>query len=197
MERAREASANAGHDPADHFVAVNKMVDLGSGAQRRIEDVALTRGAAYLIAQNGDPKKEAVAFAQTYFAVQTRKQELIEARLVEIDRLEARRGLVASEKELGGVIFERLRESETFARIKSKGDAALFGGWTTRDMKKRMGETPDFVLRDERGECGVELAELFKVRRGGGRRRAPVSSSGKLSAVLFEHCVDRQSGGEQ
>lgn len=124
------------------------MVDVGSGAQRRIEDVALTRYAAYLIAQNGDPKKEAIAFAQTYFAVQARKQELIEARLAEIERLEARRSLAASEKELGGVVFERLRKSETFARIKSRGDAALFGGWTTRDMKKRLGVPEPRALAD-------------------------------------------------
>jgi DNA-damage-inducible protein D len=148
VDKAREACENAGHAPADHFADVGKMVDLGSGAQRRIEDVALTRYAAYLIAQNGDPKKEAIAFAQTYFAVQARKQELIEARLAEIDRLEARRSLTASEKELGGVIFERLREGETFARIKSKGDAALFGGWTTRDMKKRLGVPEPRALAD-------------------------------------------------
>lgn len=148
IDKARDACKNAGQAPEDHFADVGKMVDLGSGAQRRIEDVALTRYAAYLIAQNGDPKKEAIAFAQTYFAVQARKQELIEARLAEIDRLEARRSLTASEKELGGVIFERLRESETFARIKSKGDAALFGGWTTRDMKKRLGVPEARALAD-------------------------------------------------
>lgn len=139
VDRATQACANSGHRIEDHFVDVNKMVDLGSGAQRLVEDVALTRYAAYLIAQNGDPQKEAVAFAQTYFAVQARKQELIEARLAEIERLEARRSLIATEKELSGVIFERLREHESFARIRSKGDAALFGGWTTRDMKSRLG----------------------------------------------------------
>ncbi|MFN8823712.1 MAG: DNA damage-inducible protein D [Planctomycetota bacterium] len=148
IDKARDACKNAGQAPEDHFADGGKMVDLGSGAQRRIEDVALTRYAAYLIAQNGDPKKEAIAFAQTYFAVQARKQELIEARLAEIDRLEARRSLTASERELGGVIFERLRESETFARIKSKGDAALFGGWTTRDMKKRLGVPEARALAD-------------------------------------------------
>ena len=148
VERARLACANSGHAVADHFVDVNKMVDLGSGAQRSVEDVALTRYAAYLMAQNGDPKKEAVAFAQTYFAVQARKQELIEARLAEIERLEARRSLIASEKELSGVIFERLREHESFARIRSKGDAALFGGWTTRDMKSKLGLPEGRALAD-------------------------------------------------
>ncbi|NOT30127.1 MAG: DNA damage-inducible protein D [Planctomycetes bacterium] len=138
LERARTACEKAGQAADDHFREVTKMVSLGSGARRELADVALTRYAAYLIAQNGDPHKEEIAFAQTYFAVQTRKQELIEARLEEIERLEARKGLAASEKELSGVIFERLREHESFARIRSKGDAALFGGRTTRDMKKRL-----------------------------------------------------------
>ena len=138
VQRARDACQNAGQEPEDHFVGVTKMVELGSGARREVDDVAVTRYGAYLIAQNGDPRKEAVAFAQTYFALQTRKQELIEQRLAEIERLEARRSLAASEKELSGLIFERLRESESFARIRSKGDAALFGGWTTKDMKVRL-----------------------------------------------------------
>jgi DNA-damage-inducible protein D len=139
VAKASEACRNAGQGVSDHFADVSKKVDLGSGAQREIEDIALTRYAAYLIAQNGDPRKEEIAFAQTYFAVQTRKQELIESRLEEIERLEARKRLAASEKELSGVIFERLRDSETFARIRSKGDAALFGGRTTLDMKKQLG----------------------------------------------------------
>ena len=160
IDKARDACRNAGHAPEDHFADVGKMVDLGSGAQRLIEDVALTRYAAYLIAQNGDPKKEAIAFAQTYFAVQARKQELIEARLAEIERLEARRSLTASEKELGGVIFERLRESETFARIKSKGDAALFGGWTTREMKKRLGVPETRALADYLPTITIKAKDL-------------------------------------
>jgi DNA-damage-inducible protein D len=139
VAKAREACRNAGLEIPDHFADVSKMVALGSGATRNVEDVALTRYAAYLIAQNGDSRKEEIAFAQSYFAVQTRKQELIEARLEDLERLEARKRLSASEKELSGVIFERLREHESFARIRSKGDAALFGGRTTRDMKRRLG----------------------------------------------------------
>jgi DNA-damage-inducible protein D len=148
VQKARDACQNAGHAVADHFVDVNKMVALGSGAKREVDDVALTRYAAYLIAQNGDPRKEAIAFAQTYFAVQTRKQELIESRLAEIERLEARKRLSGSERELSGIIFERLRENESFARIRSKGDAALFGGWTTRDMKQRLGVPETRPLAD-------------------------------------------------
>jgi DNA-damage-inducible protein D len=142
IEKARQACAGAGQEVGDHFADVSKMVELGSGARREIEDVALTRYAAYLLAQNGDPRKPEVAFAQTYFAIQTRKMELVETRLAELERLEARRRLTESERELSGVIFERLDERESFARIRSKGDGALFGGWTTRAMKERLG-VPD------------------------------------------------------
>lgn len=138
IDKAITACENSGHDPKDHFLGITKMVDLGSGAKRRIEDIALTRYACYLIAQNGDPSKDPIAFAQTYFAVQTRKQEIIERRLAEAERISARRKLSQSEKELSGIIFDRLRSNESFARIRSKGDTALFGGRTTQDMKSKL-----------------------------------------------------------
>ena len=142
MDKAKEACETAGQSPDDHFREVARTVVLGSGAERAIEDVALTRYACYLLAQNGDPRKEAIAFAQTYFAVQTRRQEILEARLIEQERVHARHRLCESEKELSGLIFERLGDGQSFARIRSKGDQALFGGRTTQQMKQRLG-VPD------------------------------------------------------
>jgi DNA-damage-inducible protein D len=142
IKKAITACETAGYDPEDHFANVSKKVDLGSGAVREVDDIALSRYACYLIAQNGDPSKEAIAFAQTYFAIQTRKMELIETRLAEVERLGARKKLSLSEKELSGIIFERLGEGQSFARIRSKGDQALFGGYTTADMKAKM-KVPD------------------------------------------------------
>lgn len=121
-----------------HFVDVNKMVDLGSGSQRPIEDLKLTRYACYLIAQNGDPRKEEIAFAQSYFAVQTRKQEIIEEHIRVIERLSVREKLAESEKQLSRNLYERGVDSRGFAVIRSKGDEALFGGYTTDQMKQRL-----------------------------------------------------------
>lgn len=138
IERAKTACFNSGQAVEDHFREVTKMVDLGSGSSREVEDIALTRYACYLVAQNGDSSKAPIAFAQTYFAIQTRKQELVERRLADVERLEARDKLSASEKVLSGVIYERLGDDTGFARIRSKGDAALFGGMSTKDMKRKL-----------------------------------------------------------
>jgi DNA-damage-inducible protein D len=138
ISRAKIACKNAKQDTADHFRDVTKTIPMPKEASKNILDIMLTRYACYLIAQNGDPRKNEIAFAMTYFAVQTRKQEMVEQRLAQWERLQAREKLSLSEKELSGVLFERGVDSQGFARIRSKGDSALFGGYTTSDMKNKL-----------------------------------------------------------
>jgi DNA-damage-inducible protein D len=148
IEKAKESCKTTGEAVSDHFVDVNKMVKLGSGAERRQDDFMLTRYACYLIAQNGDPKKEQIAFAQSYFAVQTRKQELLEEHIRLKERLHAREKLAATELELSKNIYERGVDNKGFANIRSKGDWALFGGNNTSAMKRKLGIAENRPLAD-------------------------------------------------
>ena len=173
--RAIDSCRTQGIDAEDYFRSVRRTVELGNGATRDVEDYMLTRYAGYLIAQNGDPRKEQIAFAQSYFAVQTRKAELIEERLNHISRLETRERLRASEKQLSQNIYERGVDEKGFGRVRSKGDTALFGGHTTEDMKQRLGikgtrPLADFLptltiaaknLATEMTNYNVEKADLY------------------------------------
>ena len=148
VEKAKESCKTIGEAVLDHFVDVTKMVKIGSGAERKQDDIMLTRYACYLIAQNGDPKKEQIAFAQSYFAIQTRKQELLEERIRLNERLQAREKLAATETELSKNIYERGVDNKGFANIRSKGDWALFGGLNTSNMKKKLGIPENRPLAD-------------------------------------------------
>ena len=148
VNKAKESCNASGVGASDHFVVVNKMVKIGSGAERNKYDIMLTRYACYLIAQNGDPKKEQIAFAQSYFAIQTRKQELLEERIQLMERLQAREKLAATETELSKTIYERDVDNSGFARIRSQGDWAMFGGFNTSDMKRKLGIKENRPLAD-------------------------------------------------
>ncbi len=171
VEKAKESCKNSQIEVNYHFVDVNKTIPMPKSAEKNIDDIMLTRYACYLIAQNGDPRKEQIAFAQSYFALQTRKQELLEERIELIERVAAREKLIATETELSKNIFERGVDHEGFGRIRSRGDQALFGGFTTLQMKKKLNILENRPLADFLPTITIKAKDLateitnFNVKR--------------------------------
>ncbi|MBW6512916.1 MAG: DNA damage-inducible protein D [Desulfuromonadaceae bacterium] len=199
ISKAKTACEVSGHAISDHFVDVNKMVDLGSGSQREVDDIMLTRYACYLIAQNGDAKKQEIAFAQTYFAVQTRKAELIEQRLLEAERVSARKKLSATEKELSEVIYEQTGGNQNFALIRSKGDQALFGKttqamkahWKVPDNRPLADFAPTIILKakDFATEITIFNARQHQMDREGDISREHVTNNQAVRNTLLERGI--------
>ena len=203
VSKAKTACEVSGHQVTDHFADVGKMVDLGSGSQREVDDLMLTRYACYLIAQNGDPKKQEIAFAQTYFAVQTRKAELIEQRLLETERVSARKKLSATEKELSDVIFEQSGGNQDFALIRSKGDHALFGKstqamkahWKVPDNRPLADFAPTIILKakDFAAEITIFNARQHQMGSEGAISREHITNNEAVRRTLIERGIRPES----
>ena len=159
IQKAKDACKNAGEEIENHFPDVRKMVGIGSSTERAIDDIALTRYACYLIAQNGDSRKQEIAFAQNYFAVQTRRAELVEQRLLEYERVKAREKLTQTEKQLSGILYERGVDSQGFAIIRSKGDQALFR-LNTQTLKRKMGVPDNRPVADFLPTISIKAKDL-------------------------------------
>lgn len=189
ISKAKTACEVSNHVVLDHFVDVNKMVEIGLGTQREIDDIMLTRHACYLIAQNGDPRKQEIAFAQTYFAIQTRRAELIEQRLLETERVQARKKLISTEKELSDVIYEQTGGNQNFAIIRSKGDQALFGK-STRAMKAQWKVPDNRPLADFAPTIILKAKDFATEITIFNAREHQMSREGEIS---FEHITNNKA----
>lgn len=189
VSKAKTACEVSEHTITDHFADVGKMVDLGSGSQREVDDIMLTRYACYLIAQNGDPRKQEIAFAQTYFAIQTRRAELIEQRLLEAERVSARKKLTQTEKELSQVIYEQTGDNKNFGIIRSKGDQALFGK-STRAMKSHWKVPANRPLADFAPTIILKAKDFATEITIFNAKERQLSSE---SAVSHEHITNNQA----
>ena len=190
IERAREACQTSGGSVTDHFPDVRKMVDIGSGAQKEISDIKLTRYACYLIALNGDPRKPEIAFAQAYFVTQTRKMELIEKRMAELERIGAREKLTITEKAFATLVFGRGVDGRGLSEIRSFGDKALFGGKTTEDMKKRLGVKKNAPLADILPEVTISAKEFATAITTENTKRKSLQGKG---SILSEHITNNKN----
>jgi DNA-damage-inducible protein D len=190
LERGKEACKKAGGDVNDHFLGVRKVIKVGKGAEMEVSDYKLTRYACYLTTLNGDPRKIEIAFAQAYFVTQTRKMEVIEQRMAELERLTAREKLTMTEKAFAALAFSRGVDGRGISEIRSFGDKALFGGKTTEDMKKKLGVRKNTPLADVLPEVTISAKEFATAITSENTKRKDLQGR---DGILNEHVTNNEN----